>query len=93
MIAVDTNLLVYAHRARTREHAAARRAIERAAAHAAGWGLPLPVLAEFWAVVTHPSAAGRPSTGAPRRPASCGRWWSRGGRSCGRPGPASRFAC
>ena len=63
MIAVDTNLLIYAHRARVAEHRAARRAIERAANAATGWGIPLPCIAEFWSVVTHPTAAGRPSTG------------------------------
>jgi toxin-antitoxin system PIN domain toxin len=61
MIALDTNLLVYAHRSATPEHRAARAAIERAAATQA-WGFAAPVVAEFWSVVTHPSAAGRPST-------------------------------
>lgn len=64
MIAIDTNLLVYAHRARTPEHTTARRAIERAAADARGWGLASAVLPEFWSVVTHPKADGRPSTPA-----------------------------
>lgn len=62
MIALDTNLLVYAHRAAVPQHAAARAAIERAVRHPRGWGVPSPVLAEFWMVVTHPSASGRPST-------------------------------
>jgi hypothetical protein len=62
MIAVDTNLLVYAHRAGVREHRAARRALETAAADARGWGVGVASLAEFWAIVTHASAAGRPST-------------------------------
>jgi toxin-antitoxin system PIN domain toxin len=62
LIAIDTNLLVYAHRSKTPEHAAAKKAIERAAADPGGWGIPLPCVAEFWAVVTHPRAAGRPST-------------------------------
>ena len=61
MIAIDTNLLVYAHRAATPEHRAARAAVERAAATGA-WGIAAPVIVEFWAVVTHPKAAGRPST-------------------------------
>jgi toxin-antitoxin system PIN domain toxin len=60
MIALDTNLLVYAHRSGTAEHKAARAAIERAAA-SRGWGVPAPVVAEFWSVVTHPAASGRPS--------------------------------
>lgn len=61
MIALDTNLLVYAHRSRTAQHRAARRAIEQAAA-AGRWGFAAASLAEFWAVVTHPASEGRPST-------------------------------
>jgi predicted nucleic acid-binding protein len=53
-------LLVYAHRSGTPKHKAARAAIERAAA-LSGWGISAPVVAEFWSVVTHPSATGRPS--------------------------------
>lgn len=64
MIAVDTNLLVYAHRAATREHGAARRAIERAATDDRGWGVAAASVSEFWAVVTHPAASGRPSNPA-----------------------------
>ena len=62
MIAIDTNLLVYAHRRRTPQHGRARKAIERAAADARGWGLAVAVLPEFWSVVTHPSSVGKPST-------------------------------
>lgn len=61
MIAIDTNLLVFAHRSGVREHSQAQRAIERAAADPRGWGIAQLVVAEFWAVVTHPQAAGRPS--------------------------------
>lgn len=61
MIAVDTNLLVYAHRAAVPEHAAARKAIESAVNDPRGWGIPHPVVAEFWSIVTHPAASGRPS--------------------------------
>ena len=64
MIALDTNLLVYAHRAGTPEHAAAKRAIVKAASDARGFGIAAPCIAEFWAVVTHPSAPPRPSTAA-----------------------------
>lgn len=64
MIAVDTNLLVYAHRSATAEHRRARQAIERASRDRAGWGLSFASVSEFWAVVTHPGAGGRPSTGA-----------------------------
>lgn len=60
MIAIDTNLLVYAHRSAAREHRAARKAIERASKGSAGCGIAAATLAEFWAVVTQPSLA-RPS--------------------------------
>ncbi len=63
MIALDTNMLVYAHRRRTPQHRAARLAVERAAADARGWGIATPALAEFWAIATHPASEGRPSTG------------------------------
>ena len=62
MIGLDTNLLVYAHRSAVGEHQSARRAITRASGHPDGWGFSLPVVFEFWSVVTHPAASGRPST-------------------------------
>ena len=62
MIAIDTSLLVYAHRAGSDEHGAARRAIERAAGAREGWGVALGSVTEFWSVVTHPRMPGRPST-------------------------------
>lgn len=57
MIAVDTNLLVYAHQPAAPEHQRARQALERAALEPRGWGFSFPVLAEFWAVVTHAASA------------------------------------
>jgi hypothetical protein len=62
MIALDTNLLVYAHRRGAPEHKAAQRAIERARRAGRGWGVVDAGLVEFFAVVTHPAATGRPST-------------------------------
>ncbi len=64
MIAVDTNLLIYAHRTAVPEHTSARAAIERLASSGQSWGIAAPALAEFWSVVTHPAASGRPSTPA-----------------------------
>lgn len=61
MIAIDTNLLVYAHRAGTPEHTKARRGIEQAA-RSGGWGIALPCLSEFFSVVSHASCPPRPST-------------------------------
>ena len=62
MIALDTNILVYAHRSRVPEHRASVRALERARRDARGWGVALTSVVEFWSVVTHPAAPGRPST-------------------------------
>lgn len=63
MIAIDTNLLIYAHRSGTAEHRSARRAIEKAIGAPGGCGITLPSSAEFFSIVTHPAAA-RPSTPA-----------------------------
>ena len=54
MIAVDANILVYAHRSDSPFHARARRCIERLAGGAANWAIPWPCLHEFLAIVTHP---------------------------------------
>lgn len=62
MIAIDTNLLIYAHRSGVSEHKAAQRAIERASRDPRGWGVALPCVVEFWSVVTHPESTGGPST-------------------------------
>ena len=85
MIALDTNLLLYAHRARTPEHARARKAIERAAAGDGGWGMAAASLAEFWAVATHPASEGRRST--PTQAASFVRALVRAGAQIWLPGP------
>jgi len=39
VIAIDTSLLVYAHRSALLEHRAARRALEQAMGEEAGWGI------------------------------------------------------
>lgn len=57
MIAVDTNLLVYAHRSGVPEHRRSRRAIELAVRSNRGWGIALASVAEFWSIVTHPLVA------------------------------------
>jgi uncharacterized protein len=67
VIAVDTNLLVYAHREGCPEHMAARHAIESAANDPRGWGIPSPCLLEFWSVVTHPASSGGASSPADAR--------------------------
>jgi len=61
MIAIDTNLLVYAHRGGVPEHKAAIRSLEKAFSALDGWGVAFPSIAEFWSIVTHPKCADRPS--------------------------------
>ncbi len=53
MIAVDTNLLVYAHRADAPFHAEANAALTELAEGAQRWAIPWPCAHEFIAVVTH----------------------------------------
>jgi toxin-antitoxin system PIN domain toxin len=62
MIALDTNVLVYAHRSLLPEHAGAKRMILEASRNPDGWGIPSPCLTEFWSLVTHPQCAGKPSS-------------------------------
>ena len=54
MIAVDTNILVYAHRADSEWHDTAARAVAGLAEGTAEWAIPWPCLHEFLAIVTHP---------------------------------------
>jgi uncharacterized protein len=54
MIAVDTNILVYAHRRDSEWHEQAFRAIAELAEGQVPWAVPWPCLHEFLAIVTHP---------------------------------------
>ncbi|MBN1938145.1 MAG: PIN domain-containing protein [Candidatus Aminicenantes bacterium] len=54
MIAVDSNILVYAHREDSPWHTAAFTCLRDLAEGSEGWVLPWPCLHEFLAVVTHP---------------------------------------
>jgi uncharacterized protein len=54
MIAVDTNVLVYAHRAESAFHTAAYACLQQLAEGGQPWGLPVSCLHEFLAVVTNP---------------------------------------
>ena len=64
MIAVDTNLLVHAHRRDSRWHAGAREAIESLANGRDAWAIPWPCVHEFYAIATHPRIYAPPSTPA-----------------------------
>jgi len=54
LIAVDTNLLVYAHREDSAWHEVAHARVAGLAESRAAWAIPWPCLHEFLAVVTHP---------------------------------------
>jgi toxin-antitoxin system PIN domain toxin len=53
MIAVDTNVLVYAHREELRKHTSARDALVQLAEGRAAWAIPVFCLGEFLRVITH----------------------------------------
>ena len=54
MIAVDTNILVYAHREDSEWHRAAYQRLSVLAEGRAAWAIPWPCIHEFLAIVTHP---------------------------------------
>lgn len=62
MIAVDTNLLVYAHRRDATPHREATEAIRTLAEGPDPWAIPWPCVHEFLAIVTHPRIFRPPST-------------------------------
>lgn len=62
MIALDTNILVYAHRADSAHHAAAAAALNDLAERGTRWAIPWPCVHEFLAVVTRPRLYQPPST-------------------------------
>jgi uncharacterized protein len=53
MIAVDTNILVYAHREDSPFHPSAFQRMAELAEGPASWAIPWPCLHEFLAIVTH----------------------------------------
>lgn len=61
MIAVDTNLLVYAHREDSDWHEAAAGCLERLATAREPWAIPWPCVHEFLAIATHPRIFAPPS--------------------------------
>ena len=54
MIAVDTNLLVYAHRSDSPWFEAAQRVLRPLVEGNVPWGIPWPCIHEFLAISTHP---------------------------------------
>ena len=53
MLAVDTNVLVYAHRREAAEHERAHEQVRVLAEGSSAWAIPWPCLYEFFSVVTN----------------------------------------
>ncbi|MFA6568180.1 MAG: TA system VapC family ribonuclease toxin [Victivallales bacterium] len=64
MIAVDTNLLVYAHREDSPWHDEALKVMTELANGTSSWAIPWPCAHEFLSIVTHPKIY-RPPTPMP----------------------------
>lgn len=54
MIAVDTNILIYAHREDAEWHAVAYARVAQLAENRSAWAIPWPCVHEFIAIATHP---------------------------------------
>ena len=62
MIAVDTNILIYAHRGESPFYAVASACLKELAEGRSAWAVPWPCVHEFYGIVTHPSRYLPPST-------------------------------
>ncbi|MEO8314736.1 MAG: TA system VapC family ribonuclease toxin [Pseudomonadota bacterium] len=62
MIAVDTNILVHAHRRDSAWHRPAAERMRELAEGSSSWGMPWPCVHEFLAIATHPRIYVPPST-------------------------------
>jgi len=92
MIAVDSNVLVYAHREDSPWHDTAYSRIVELAEGRAPWAIPWPCIHEFLAIVTHPRIYNPPTPlekastklrpGLNRRPLSCSLNHQITGRCC-----------
>lgn len=61
MIAVDTNILIYAHREDSSWHANASERVRQLAEGRAPWAVAWPCVHEFLAIVTHPRVFAPPT--------------------------------
>lgn len=64
MIAIDTNLLVYAHRTEMQFSDSAARCLRELAQARSAWAIPWPCLHEFLGIVTNPRIYKTPSSAA-----------------------------
>jgi uncharacterized protein len=54
VIAIETNLLIYAHREDSEFHGAAREVVDSMRHQSAPWAIPWPCIHEFIGIATHP---------------------------------------
>lgn len=54
MVAIDSNLLIYAHQPTSRDHDAAKRVLDTLVIGPQPWAIPYPCLHEFFRNVTDP---------------------------------------
>ncbi len=64
MIALDTNILIYAHRSESEWHEAASACVQTLAEGRAAWAIPWPCVHEFFAIATRANIFNPPSTAA-----------------------------
>lgn len=64
MIAVDTNVLIHAHREESPKHRAALTRLEVLTVSALAWGIPVFCIGEFLRVITHPRLFDPPHSAA-----------------------------
>ena len=62
MIAVDTNILVYAHHEASQFHKKAKYQLTEFANSSVRWGIPVFCIGEFLRVITHPKVFSNPYT-------------------------------
>jgi len=62
MVAVDTNILVYAHREDSSWHDRALEVVTELAEERSAWAIPWPCIWEFIAIATHPRIYNPPSS-------------------------------
>jgi uncharacterized protein len=62
MIALDTNILVHAHRRNSSLHSEANHCVKKLAESPGQWGICFHSLVEFYGIVSHPKIWKSPST-------------------------------
>jgi uncharacterized protein len=74
VLAVDTNVLIYAHRREAIEHTIAVRELTRLAQGSERWAIPWPCIYEFFSVVTNPRIWKDAASTAQQASAQVGAW-------------------